>query len=323
MLEALAREIAYASAGHYWTAVVTGTVAALAAIGMGFRFLAHKRLIEDMPTARLRAAAQGYVELSGQARLFDGEQIVAPLTGRACCWYRFKVERRDRGSGRHGRDHNRWQRVDGGESTDLFMLDDGTGRCAVDPEGASITPSMRNVWYGNSHIPPRLTTRKTWLGAAAASAFGGGYRYSEEVIVIDSPLYALGFFRTHGGASTPIDTTHDATALLKEWKADRATLLQRYDRNRDGEIDATEWEHARADAHAEVAQLRASRSHAPPAVDMLSRPPHGSQPYILAARTEDEIKGRHRLLSGLCMTAGTALGLCIAWSIIARLQGPL
>ena len=40
--------------------------------------MAHKRLIEDMPTTRLRAAAQGYVELKGTARLFAGEPIVAP-----------------------------------------------------------------------------------------------------------------------------------------------------------------------------------------------------------------------------------------------------
>lgn len=321
MLDALARAVVEADGGHYWTAAAVGIFTTLLLIWKGFQLLAQRRLMEDMPTTRLRAAAQGYLELSGEAGLFDGEQIIAPLTGRTCCWYRFKVERRDRGHGRHGRDHSRWQRVDGGESTDIFMLDDGTGRCAVDPEGASITPSLSNVWYGNSRIPPRLTVRKSWLGGALAGQFGGGYRYTEDVIVPASPLYALGFFRTHGGAATPIDTTQDASALLREWKADRGALLHRFDRDRNGEIDAQEWELARTAAHAEVAHLRASRSHAPPAVDMLSRPPSGGQPYILAARTEAALTGRKRLLSTLSLALGTGLGLFVAWTLLARLQG--
>lgn len=321
MLSALARGVVEADAGHYWTAAAVGICATLLLIWKAFQLLAHKRLMEDMPTTRLRAAAQGYLELGGEARLLDGEPIVAPLTGRTCCWYRFKVERRNRGHGRHGRDHNRWQRVDGGESSAIFMLDDGTGRCAVDPEGASITPSLRNVWYGNSQLPPRLTVRKSRWGGALAGQFGGGYRYTEEVIVPASPLYALGFFRTHGGAATPLDTSQDASALLREWKADRGALLHRFDRDRNGEIDAQEWEYAHTAAYAEIAQTCATRSHAPPAVDMLSRPPNGGQPYILAARTEAQLQGRKRLLSTLCLASGSALGLCVTWTVLTRLQG--
>lgn len=318
MLDALARAIATASGGEFWTAAGVAGLAAGGLLLHAYRSFAHKRLIEDMPTTRLRAAAQGYVELVGVAKIFDGEPIVAPLTGRVCCWYRYTVERRERG--RHGRHRTHWQRIDGGESTHLFMLDDGSGRCAVDPEGATITPSASHVWFGNTRVPPRLAKarreRWSWL-----LGYSGAYRYREDLIEIGAPLYALGFFRTHGGAATPADTTADASALLREWKSDRTALLARYDANRDGELDAAEWERARRDAHAEVARTRAVASQAPPAVDMLSCPPVGARPYLLAARHEEALIGRHGRygLGGLVL--GTGLGIALAWALATRLGG--
>ena len=319
MFDALARAIATASGTEFWSAVGVSTGVTAFALWHAYRLFAHKRLIEDMPTTRLRAAAQGYVELIGTALLFDGDQIVAPLTGRTCCWYRFRVEHRDTRNGHHGRDHARWQRVEGGESTGIFMLDDGTGRCAVDPDGAQVTPSARHVWYGKSRIPPRLSAQHSWLAALFKDHFGSGYRYTEEVIEIGSPLYGLGFFRTHGGAAAPADTSGDASALLREWKADRAALLGRYDANRDGEIDTAEWEHARRDAHAEVARTRSHAAGAPLAVDMLSQPEGGEQPYLLAARTEQELAGRHALSGTLWMCAGVVCAVGLACAVVARL----
>lgn len=323
MFDALTREIAGASTGEFWCALAATLAAACWLLRQAYRLFAHRRLIQDMPTTRLRATAQGYVELTGTARLFDGEPIVAPLTGRACCWFRYRVEHRERGRGRNGRDHARWREVDGGESTGIFMLDDGTGRCAVDPEGASITPSIRQIWYGRSAIPPRPKTHRSWWSRLLASQFGGDFRYREETIDIGAPIYALGFFRTHGGAATPADTSGEASSLLREWKADQASLMERFDSNRDGSLDATEWERARLAAHAEVGRLRASRSHAPPAVDMLSRPLGGGQPYILAAAHEQDLTEQHAWSGSLCLGIGTFLGMGFVWALAIRLVGPV
>ncbi|MGE3774158.1 MAG: GIDE domain-containing protein [Gammaproteobacteria bacterium] len=315
MLDALARAIATSPGGEFWIATSVTGLAAGALLFHACRTLSHKRLIEDTPTSRLRAAAQGYVELVGTARVFDGEPIVAPLSGRRCCWYRYSVERREHG--RRGHDRARWQRIDGGESTHLFMLDDDSGRCAIDPEGATVTPSATQVWYGNTRVPPRLPGprrgRWSWLFAS-----GGDYRYREELIEIGAPLYALGFFRTHGGAATPADTHADVAALLREWKSDRAALLARFDADRDGEIDATEWEQARRAAATEVARTRAASAHAPPAVDLLARPPLGDRPFLLAARHEDELTGRHGWAGSLGLVLGTAAAIALAWAVATR-----
>lgn len=52
----------------------------------------------------------------------------------------------------------------------------------------------------------------------------------------------------------------DTGVLLSAWKADRKTLLNRFDINHDGTIDIDEWEQARAEARQEVA-LNHARLH--------------------------------------------------------------
>ncbi len=312
MLERFARLMARLEPGEFAGFVFWGSLLAVAGLVMGFRSLARKRLSEDTPTALLRSAAQGYVELTGTARVFDGERIHAPLTGRQCCWYAFKVERREQG----GNNNSRWRTVGEGRSTDLFMLDDGTGTCAVDPEQAEVTPSVTNVWFGRYATPPRLTRQPHWLSRLFVT---DSYRYTEKLIEIGQPLYALGFLRTHGGAATPVDHSADVSALLREWKADRANLLRRYDHNGDGEIDVAEWELARRDAAAEVHAARADRSLAPPAVDLLARPPAGGRPYVLSARGEAHHVRAHAWGAGLWLSLGIGVALVTGIGLMMRL----
>ena len=93
----------------------------------GFRRLHHARLIENVPTAKVRSAHQGYVELVGTAEALPGEPVIAPLSGSVCCWYDYRIERR---SGKH------WNIVDKGTSEAVFAIRDDTGRCLIDPEAA-------------------------------------------------------------------------------------------------------------------------------------------------------------------------------------------
>ena len=63
---------------------------------------------------------------------------------------------------------------------------------------------------------------------------------------------------THGGAA-PALAESDVAQILREWKADKAQLLARYDRNGNGEIDMDEWEAARSDARREAKWTVADR----------------------------------------------------------------
>src|SRR5436190_14925139 len=93
-----------------------------------FRFLRQARLIEDTPTARLRSAPQGYVELEGIARLMDGPPIICPLTSTRCLWWYYRVEEKVR-SGKN----ESWKTIDKKTSDDFFLLEDDTGTCIVNP----------------------------------------------------------------------------------------------------------------------------------------------------------------------------------------------
>ena len=77
---------------EFWVGWTIVTILCLLALYRMTRGLHHTRLIENTPTAKIRSAVQGYVELNGQTRLMEGPVIVSPLSGKSCVWYRYKVE---------------------------------------------------------------------------------------------------------------------------------------------------------------------------------------------------------------------------------------
>jgi hypothetical protein len=210
----------------------------------------ENRLVADTPTSRIRSAAQGYVELIGRGQLPAGQENRAPLSRRPCTWWRYRIEKQS-GSGRS----RGWTAVDHGESELPFLLDDGTGQCLVDPRGAEVYPSEKDVWYGDSEWPEvRLPPLGGVLGKTVDALFSGGrYRYTEFRMRPDETLCALGAYHSVSGGG--LDHPDEAVAdVLRRWKQDQAALLKRFDTNHDGVLDAAEWELARAAARREVAE---------------------------------------------------------------------
>lgn len=271
----------------------------LAAFVTGARRL---RLIADTPTARIRSAAQGPVELTGQAALLPGPPIIAPLSGSPCAWYEYRVERRHRGNN----GNTRWRTVHSGCSSELFALDDDTGRCVVDPDGARIHTPHRERWYGHRPNP-----QATPLPAALLE--GGRYRYLERRIHAGDPLYALGHFHSQGGAD-PGTLTEDMAALLREWKRDPQRMAA-MDTDGDGQVDLAEWERAREMARRQALEARAQRAREPQ-VHVLSCGPERRLPYLLSVYPES------RLLRGLRWrtrlgAAGFLMGIAtLAWLLL-------
>ncbi len=54
--------------------------------------LARARLLGDVPTSRIRSAAQGFVELYGVLEEGPEGPLQAPLTGKPCLWWRYRIE---------------------------------------------------------------------------------------------------------------------------------------------------------------------------------------------------------------------------------------
>ena len=282
----------------FWTVLLA--VATVVTLYLFARAFHRARLIEDTPTSKIRSAAQGYVELNGFTRLMDGTPIVAPLTGTVCNWYAYSIEKREV---RHTRNGTRvsWKRIRSETSDDLFLMEDGTGQCLVDPDGATVHCDHQQTWYGATPWPREGLTGSGGLFAT------GDYRYHERRLMPDEPLYAIGEFRTVG-TDYQGDLRDDVGAILRQWKAAPDRHLARFDANGDGEIDPEEWEQARAAAEAQALMERAERSviHVN---HILARGADRRRPFILSSHPEDGLARRYRW-----QAAGFAGGFLIALS---------
>lgn len=301
-------QIAAASAGSFWMAIAIALLLCAISLWFAISALRRKFAITGTATSLIRSAAQGYVELEGYGELLDGEPIIAPLSQRRCTWYRYKVEqRRDRDS--RGRRESEWEVIDQGVSEALFQLVDTSGRCVVDPDGATVTPTVRSVWYGHSARPDGPN--------APRFSFGQRYRFSEERMHPGDPLFAMGLFLTAGGAGSALPNDGEIRDLIRIWKADQEELLRRFDKDRDGTIDVTEWEAVRAAAIAEV--VARSPGTQAPAVDVLRATGDPRRPFLLAAQFQEDLIRRLTWQGGGALAFALAAAIAIFWAVSLRL----
>jgi E3 Ubiquitin ligase len=290
----------------FWWCLGSGVVTAAAFIGC-FVFLQRTRLMENMPTSRLRSAAQGYVELEGIARLMQGPPIIAPLTKTRCCWWRFKIEE-ERGSGKN----RRWVTVESGTSDDCFELDDATGKCIVNPDGATVIPTQHRRWYGSSRSPDVAPA----IGSGWLRSMFSKYRYTEELINQDHPLYALGSFRTQTGNPDAFDEQLDLKELLGKWKHDKK-MMALFDTNKDGTVDAREWDAARRMAQRKVRDEHVQRAVDTPDMHLLAKPRDG-RPFILSGVPQASLIRRYRLSSGALLSLAIIAAAVLLNALLAR-----
>jgi hypothetical protein len=261
------------------------------AFWFGFRALSKSRAVENTPTARIRSAPQGYAEFNGVGELPPRVTCKGPLTGLACTWWSYKIEQRGSGGERR---RSGWRTIDSMTSETPFLLDDGTGKCLVDPRGAEVVAHEHTVWYGDDAWPQvRIPPGDGALGKVFDTLLAGGrYRYTERRLNAAQMMCALGEYRTSGGVSGD-DPEDGVLQLLHEWKSDQAKLLARFDANHDGQIDASEWEQVRAAARAEVLAKR-SVKEAAPTVAVLAQPADG-RPFLLSDSDQATLSRRFHL----------------------------
>ena len=302
--------------------VAVCAVLTVVAFGAGYTGLRRARHIEDVPTARIRSAPQGYVELIGHARSMDGEPIIAPLSKTECCWYKYRVERRG--------DKN-WRMVDSGTSDGIFVLRDETGDCVIDPEGAEVTSHHKQRWaddgsgWGGHAVHARLPSlgRKADMfvniGGKVLEGLGSGmgrYRYTESVILDGDPLYAVGQFHSTGSDDQGRTRRQLTGAILREWKRQPETLHERFDRNRDGMIDMEEWDHARSVADREAAREQREHDHTIP-IHMLRKPADGRY-FLLSNLAEFDLLRRYRWRMRIGFSLFLLLGAAVSLMVSTR-----
>ncbi len=222
------------------------------------------RAVDDTPTSRIASAAQGYVELIGAGKALAGTPLLSPANQLPCLWYRCIVERKDGA---------RWVRESEDESDASFIVDDGSGQCLVDPEGAEML----------------VTKKDTWIQ--------GDRRCTQWLLIERQKIYVLGQFSTRGSADFDPNVDDDTRQLLAEWKRRPAALVERFDLDKNGQLDLREWELARRQARREVLanhrELRAA-----PELNLV-RVPDDGRLYLISDLDPGRLAGKYRMWSWL------------------------
>jgi hypothetical protein len=296
LLANIAAELRQLSALEFWIGAAVVIAIALFLFWRMVCWYQHARLIESIPTARIRSAPQGYIELIGEARMMEGPVIISPLSMTRCVWFSYKIEEKVREYAGKGKFRSRWRLVKQQTSEEIFMLADDTDECAIDPDNAQVITRDTRVWYKRDVIPPR--------------------RYTERTILEGEPLYAMGLFQSVARVE---DQTlrHQLSLKLRQWKQDPNRLLDRYDTDRNGEISPQEWQKARQDAtlavkrdigqQAKMKQLSIMRSS-----------PHSSQPYILSTIPEHKLVSRYQRHALAALAGFMLLGTALVWAMNQR-----
>jgi E3 Ubiquitin ligase len=287
----------------YWGYAGMFAVAAAYAV---YRFLVglrRDRFVADTPLARIRSAAQGYVRLEGQATAPPEGELRAPLSGLPCVWWDFRIERREPSS----RGRNQWVVVERAASVTPFALRDAEGECLVGPVGADVTPSSHETWFGET---PRPSSFPAALAGAHAPLLSleHTYRYTEQLIAPGAHLTVLGELRSHSAVESIDEAVRET---LSRWKHDQTTLLARFDANHDGQLDAAEWEAARAAAHREVeAGLGSQVSR----VSVVGQSTHG-EPFLIAPLDGAHLLIREKRRAQLALAASLLLAILSLWAM--------
>jgi hypothetical protein len=243
------------------------------------RALLHGRQISGTPTSRIASAAQGYAELRGRGQPLAGAPVLSPANGLPVLWYRVVTMRRN--------DQNKWVHESTVESDASFVLEDGSGRVAVDPEGAEMLVRRRDTHTDEDR------------------------RITQWCLIRNDPIYVLGDFTTLGSIAPDHDVAVQVRELLAEWKRDRPELLARFDADRNGEVSLEEWETARACARREVLALQREILAAPEA--HVLRQPRDGRLYLISDLDPAHLARRYQLWALFHLTLFVGGAGALAW----------
>jgi hypothetical protein len=235
------------------------------------------RFINDTATSKIASAAQGYVELKGLGELMPGPTITSPFSHRRCLWYQCIIEKR-KNLGKKGV----WVEESNEISDHLFFIKDDTDECVILPEGAHVIPSEELRWYGSGfHSKSQGKLRSSWFSRHIGF---GRYRFTEKLITIADPIYAIGFFNTLKKISNAETLHKQANVLVEEWKKQPAKYLKDFDIDKNGKIQNKEWKIIRLHALQEV-----KKNYKQTVYHTLQKPQEKNQPFVISALQEREL----------------------------------
>ena len=157
----------------------------------GIKLLKQKRLIENIPTSKIRSLAMGLVEIYGEVVPAYKEILKSPFSNKDCVYYSYTIDEY-RSSGKS----SRWVNVKKDSQGQPFYLKDDTGGVLIDSKGAKINISRDfefKTGFGRK-TPDTVINFLKSNGMSNKTLFGFDktMRYREYFIAPKDKLYIMG-----------------------------------------------------------------------------------------------------------------------------------
>ena len=157
----------------------------------GFIWFRQKKLIEALPTSKIRSIAMGIVEIFGEVTPLKGSTLKSPFSNNDCVYYKYTIEEY-RKSGKS----SKWVIINQNEARTHFFLKDDTGTVLIDPKGADISiPIDKEFSSGFGKDPaPQITSflKKSNMSFEGLFGMNKTMRYREYFIAPKDKLYIIG-----------------------------------------------------------------------------------------------------------------------------------
>lgn len=168
----------------------------------GLRWFSLRRMIEDLPTSKIRAIAMGIAEVAGTMKQHEENILASPITGQKCIYYFYSIEGYVYNPERNSKE---WIVVaTGTKMAPYFKVRDDTGEVLVSTEGSKglnrtrvIVGSdytegldaerIRSIISDENEVPGII--RKLLPGFSSAERF----RYHEIAVKPGDNIYVMGY----------------------------------------------------------------------------------------------------------------------------------
>lgn len=159
----------------------------------GFRWMRQKRLIENVPTSKIRSLAMGLVEINGTVRPREKKLLTSPLLEKPCVYYTYRIQQY-RSSGKSGR----WVTLKKATKSIPFYLKDDTAQVLIDLDKANV--QLKKDYYAQTctfargKVPPSVQAFLKTHKIKSTSWFGTRrkMRFLETYVEPRDALYILG-----------------------------------------------------------------------------------------------------------------------------------
>ena len=162
----------------------------------GFRTMKRKKLMESLPTSKIRSLAVGISEIHGKVVPGKSGTIKSPFTAQDCVCSRIVIEESSRFS-----KYRHWHVVKKLVWGENFYLQDDTGKVLIDLNDAELDIPISFEFYSGwgTSPPPHVVDflKKNGMDHEGFLGINRSLRYTELIIRPGDDLYVLGRANIH------------------------------------------------------------------------------------------------------------------------------